>query len=76
VIAASEPRRGEVFIAGNRPVEDQVRQKLQSDGYSNIQITRQGGYFEATRSKDGQTGADFASRTGRLAGGRDKDDDD
>ena len=78
LIATSEPRRGEGFIAGDRPVtEDQVRQKLQSDGYSNIRITRQGGYFEATGSKDGQTARILVdSQTGRLAGGRDENDDD
>jgi hypothetical protein len=49
LIAASEARRGEVFIAGDRPVtEDQVRQKFQPEGCLNIQIARQRGYFEAT----------------------------
>ena len=55
---------------------DQVRQKLQSEGYSNIQVVRQGGYFEATASKDGQTGRILVdSQTGRLAGEREEDDD-
>ena len=78
LIATSEARRGEVFIAGDRPVtEDQVRQKLQSEGYLNIQIARQGGYFEATGSKGGQTARILVdSQTGRLAPERDKDDDD
>jgi hypothetical protein len=78
LIATSKPRQGEVFIAGDRPVTgDQVRQKLLSDGYSNILIKREGGYFEATGSKGGQTGRILVdSQTGRLAGGRDEDDDD
>jgi hypothetical protein len=78
VIATSEPRRGEVFIAGDRPVtEDQVRQKLQSEGYLNIQIARQGGYFEATGSKGGQSARILVdSQTGRLAGDREDDDND
>jgi hypothetical protein len=60
------------FIAGNRPVtEDQVRQKLVSDGWSDIQIVVRGRYFMATASKDGQSDA-FAvdSLTGRLRGER------
>jgi hypothetical protein len=73
LIATAEPR-GAVFIAGDQPVtEAKVREKLQSDGYSNIQIIRQGRFFEATRSKDGKTGKILVdARTGRLA----VDDDD
>ena len=78
LIATSEARRGAVFIAGDRPVtEDQVRQKLQSEGYLNIQIARQGGYFEATGSKGGQTARILVnSQTGRPAGDREEDGDD
>jgi hypothetical protein len=37
----AEPTKGPVFIAGDKPVtEDQVRQKLQSDGWSNIEMAR------------------------------------
>jgi hypothetical protein len=50
------PSRGPAFIAGDQPVtEDQVRQKLQSDGWSNVQILREGRYLEAMGSKNGQT---------------------
>lgn len=75
LIATAEPR-GAVFIAGGRPVsEAQVREKLQSEGYSNIQIMRQGNFFEAMGSKDGTTGKFLVdARTGRLAGGDDDDD--
>ena len=65
------------FIAGNRPVtEDQVRQKLVSDGWSDVQIIVHGRYFMARASKDGLTDT-FAvdSLTGRLRG-EDTDDDD
>jgi hypothetical protein len=74
LIATAQPR-GAVFIAGDKPVtEDQVREKLQSDGYSNVQIARQGNYFEALGSKDGKTGKLVVdARTGRVA---DDDDDD
>lgn len=75
LIATAERSRGPVFIASDQPVtEDQVRQKLQSEGYSNLQIVRQGRYFEATGTKDGTTGKIAVdSQTGRL---RDDDDDD
>ena len=74
VIATTRPS-GAVFIAGDQPVsEAQVREKLQSDGYSNIQVVRQGHFFEAMGSKDGKTGKVLVdARTGRLA---DDDDDD
>lgn len=74
LIATAQPR-GAVFIAGDRPVtEAQVRDKLQAEGYSNVQILRQGDYFEALGSKDGKAGKVVVdSRTGRLA---DDDDDD
>jgi hypothetical protein len=74
LIATAEPR-GAVFIAGDQPVtEAQVREKLQSQGYTSVQIARQGNYFEAVGSKDGKTGKLVVdARTGRLA---DDDDDD
>jgi hypothetical protein len=74
LIAMAQPT-GAVFIAGEQPVtEAQVREKLQSDGYSNIQVVRQGNFFEALGSKDGKTGKVLVdARTGRLA---DDDDDD
>jgi hypothetical protein len=75
VLIATAGPRGEVFIAGDQPVtEAQIREKLQSEGYSNIQIARQGNFFEAVGSKDGKTGKiTVDARTGRLA---DEDDDD
>jgi hypothetical protein len=76
LIATAQPR-GAVFIAGDQPVtEAQVREKLQSDGYSNIQIVRQGRFIEAMGSKDGKTGKVLVdARTGRLADDDDDDDD-
>src|SRR5215472_7828689 len=78
VIAAPERDRGAVFIEGSKPVtEEQVRQKLVSDGWSNVQVVRQGRIVMAMGSKDGRTGA-FAvdALTGRLRGDGDDDDDD
>jgi hypothetical protein len=74
VIATAEPR-GPVFIAGDQPVtEAQVRDRLQSQGFTNIQIARRGNYFEAVGAKDGKSGKVVVdARTGRLA---DDDDDD
>ena len=77
VIVMAQPDKGLVFIAGDRPVtEDQVRQKLQSEGWSDIQIVRDGRYFEAIASKDEQfTKIVVDSQTGRLRAADDDDDD-
>ncbi len=74
----AEPSKSPVFIAGDKPVsEDQLRQKLQSDGWSDIQIWRDGRYLEATGLKDGQNSKmEVDSQTGRLRAGDDDDDDD
>jgi hypothetical protein len=76
VIVMAEPSRGPAFIAGDQAVtEDQVRQKLQSEGWSNIQIVRDGRYFEAIASKNGQNSKIAVdSRTGRLRANDDDDD--
>jgi hypothetical protein len=76
LIATAEQSQGPVFIAGDQPVtEDQIRQKLQTEGYSNIQIVHDGRYFEATAAKDGNTGRiSVDSQTGRLQAGDDDDD--
>jgi len=78
VMAGPEGGRGAIFIAGDKPVtEDQVRQKLQSDGWSNVQIVRDGQYFEAIGSKEGQTTkVAVNTRNGRLRAVDDDDDDD
>lgn len=76
-IVMAEPTKGPVFIAGDQPVtEDQVRQKLQSDGWTNIQIVRDGRYLEAIASKDGRNSkVEVDSQTGRLRAADDDDDD-
>jgi hypothetical protein len=73
----AEPTKGPIFIAGDQPVtEDQVRQKLQSDGWTNVQIVRDGQYFEAIASKAGKNNKIVVdSQTGRLRTD-DGDDDD
>jgi hypothetical protein len=79
VIAAPEPKgdpRFE-FIPGHRGVtEDQVRDKLVSDGWTDVQIVQKGHYFMATALKEGRSDT-FAVDllTGKLRGW-DSDDDD
>jgi hypothetical protein len=78
VIAAPDRDSGPVFIEGSRPVsEEQVRQKLVSDGWTGVQVLRRGRIVMAMVSKDGRTEA-FAvdSLTGRLRKTDDDDDDD
>lgn len=67
--------KGEIFIAGDKPVtSEQVRQKLESDGWSNIEVTLKGRYIVAFASKNGQNDKiQIDSQTGRL---RVLDDDD
>jgi hypothetical protein len=77
VIATAERQEGPVFIPGGGPVsEDQIRQKLQADGWSDIAIIREGRYFETVASKNGQR-AKIAvdAQTGRLRADDDDDDD-
>src|SRR5215469_1944536 len=67
---------GAVFIASNGPVtEEQVRQKMVADGWSNVLITREGRYFQVMGSKGQQTNhLTLDSQTGRLRGGEGDDD--
>ena len=67
-----------VLIAGDQPVTaEQVREKLQSDGWSNVVVLRNGRYIEATGSLNGQAGKMAVdSQTGRLRADDDDDDDD
>jgi hypothetical protein len=78
VLIATAEGQGSPFIPGDKPVtEDQVREKLASDGYSNIQIVQQGRLFEALGTKDGKTSKVLVNaQTGRLASRDDDDDDD
>ena len=76
-LVTAEPSKGPVFIAGDQPVtEDQVRQKLQSDGWSNVQVVREGRYLEAIGSKSSQTTkVAIDAQTGRLRAADDDDED-
>ena len=68
-----------VLIPGDQPVtEQQVREQLHADGYTNIQVMRSAGYFEVTAAKDGKPAMlSVDAATGRLANEpfRDADED-
>ena len=78
VVVNAEQRAGVVFIPGDKPVtEDQIRTKLQSDGWSDVQIKRGGRYFEVTANKQGAAEKlAVDAQTGRLRPDDDDDDDD
>ena len=67
-----------VLIAGDRPItENQLRETLQTEGWSNIQIAQDGKYFRVTGYKYGKTVTlAVDSQTGRLRANNDDDDDD
>ena len=77
-IVMAAPTKGPVFIPGDKPVtEEQVRQQLQADGWTNFQVIREGRYFEAIASKQGQSRKFVVdSQTGRLRANDEDDDDD
>lgn len=70
---AKERDGGPVFIANKGPItEDQVRQKMMTDGWTNVLISREGRYFQVMGSKDQQTAHLVVdSQTGRLRGDED-----
>ena len=77
-IANAQQAQAPAFIAGDRPVTaEQVLEKLQTDGWSNVVISRNGRYIEATGSMNGETSKMAVdSQTGRLRADNDDDDDD
>jgi hypothetical protein len=75
-IAIAHEGLGPAFVKGGGPVtEDQVRQEMLAEGYSSPQVVREGDYFEAMGTKDGQTQKLVVdAQTGRLrTGGEDND---
>ena len=78
MIANAQQSSAPAFIAGDHPVTvEQVREKLQSDGWSNVVVSPNGGYIEVTGSLNGQaTKIAVDSQTGRLLVAEDDDDDD
>jgi len=78
MIANAQQSSAPAFIAGDRPVTtEQVRDKLQTDGWSNLVLSRNGRYIEVTGSVNGQAGKMAVdSQTGRLRAEANDDDDD
>jgi hypothetical protein len=78
VIAVAGDGEGPIFITTNGPVtEVQVREKLQSQGWTNIHIVNEGRYFEAIGLKDGKTNKIAVDAiSGRLMTGDDDGDGD
>jgi len=76
LIAVSNEREDDIFVASDQPLtEDQVRAKLQSDGWTAVHVSRDERYIEATASKDGRVARLMIdSLTGKLiADNRDED---
>ena len=67
-----------VFIAGDQPVtEDQVRNKLLTEGWVNVQTARDGQFIRATGMHEGQPQKVIVNAgNGRLRSQVDDDDDD
>jgi hypothetical protein len=72
------PSPGPVFIAGDKPVsEELVHNKLGAEGWTDVRTLHEGQYILATGVRSGQAQKIFVdSRTGRLRGQPDDDDDD
>jgi hypothetical protein len=80
VVAGADSSSGTNLILGNGPItEQQIRDKLSADGFSNIQISPQGSLFETIATKNGRAvrlEIDSQSGTVFQARGADDDDDD
>ena len=74
VFMATAGDESEVFIASDQPITvAQVREKLRSEGWLNVQIIEQGRYLELAGSKNGQARKMMVDTlTGRVVA----DDDD
>ena len=77
-LTIANAQQAPAFIAGDRPVTaEQVLDKLQTDGWSNVVISRNGRYIEVTGSMNGETSKMAVdSQTGRLRANNYDDDDD
>jgi hypothetical protein len=66
------------LIPGIGPItEQQIRDKLTADGFSNIQITSQGSIFQTKATKDGRAlGLAIDAESGTVLQSQDDDDDD
>jgi hypothetical protein len=79
IYAATNVPRDRLFSASGPITEQQIRDKLTAEGFSNIQISQQGSLFETTATKNGRgVKWEIDSRSGTVlkAGHADDDDDD
>ena len=77
MIANAQQAQAPAFIAGDRPVTAELLEKLQTDGWSNVVISRNGTYIDVTGSMNGEASKmTVDSQTGRLRADNDDDDDD
>lgn len=62
-------QRRRVLVPGDQPVsEEQVRAALRSEGYAAVEVTRSGGYFEVTATKDAKhVSLEVDAATGRVS---------
>jgi len=78
MVAQAQQGAAGVFIPGGQPVsEEQVRSKLQSEGWTGVLVTRDGAFLRATGAVGGKLRTVVIdAATGRLDGEPDDDDDD
>jgi len=78
LVTARAAQSGPVFIAGDRPVStEEVEAKLKSDGWSNIVISSEGRFLQASGVLNGkESKIAIDSQTGRLRASDDDGDDD
>jgi hypothetical protein len=77
-IYAATDLSGGRLIPGTGPItEQQIRDKLTADGFSNIQVSPQGSLLETTATKGGRTiRLEIDSQSGTVYQARGVDDDD
>jgi hypothetical protein len=77
MVAQAQQGAARVFIPGGQPVsEDQVRAKLQSEGWAGVQVIRDGQFLRATGAVGGKLRTIVIdAATGRLGEAEDDDDD-
>ena len=78
MVAQAQQGAARVFIPGGQPVsEEQVRSKLQSEGWAGVLVTRDGQYLRATGAVAGKLRTVVIdATTGRLGEQAEDDDDD
>jgi hypothetical protein len=74
-VLSERHEEGTPFIVSDGPVtEEQVRQKMAADGWSNVLIAREGRYFQVMGTKDQQTRhLSINLQNGHLSHGEDDD---